>query len=82
MIANMGFKSSQTANCGVCGEATFYNISHGFIFVVSVVGCAYLFSRENALKLKETFIRIIKIRWRINAWVHQGYKLGTINLRA
>ena len=53
----------------------FYNISHGVTFVVFVVGCAYLFCRENALELEETVIWIIEIRV-------QADELDDVNLRA
>ena len=78
----MGFKPVQTTNRGECGEAAFDNVSHGVAFVVFIVGCAYLFSGENASELKETFGWIIKVGRRIDARIHQADELGTVDLRA
>ena len=75
-------KSSQTTDRGERGEAVFYNISHGVVFVVFVVGCAYLFGGENASEFDETFGWIIKIRSCIDARVHYANKLGGVDLRA
>jgi len=50
--------------------------------MVFVVGCAYLFGGENASELEETFGWIIKIRWRIDARLHQADELGGVDLRA
>ena len=78
----MRLKSSQTTDRGECGEATFYDISHGVTLVVFVVGGAHLFGRENTSELEETFSWIIEIRQRIDARVHQVSKLGSVNLSA
>ena len=78
----MRLKSTQTTDRGECGEATFYNISHGFAFGVFVVGCAHLFGGENTSELEETVDWIIEIGRRIDARVHQVNKLAGVNLRA
>jgi hypothetical protein len=57
----MRLKSSQATDRNTCGEAAFYNVSHEVAFAVFVVGCAYLFGRENASELKETFYRVVEI---------------------
>ena len=78
----MRLKSTQTTDCGERGVATFYNVSHGFVFVVFVVGCAYLFGGENASELEESFVWIIEIGRHIDARVHQLDELGEVDLRA
>ena len=80
--ANMRLKSSQTTDCGERGEAAFYNVSHGVIIVVFVVGCADLFGGENASELEETFSWIIEIGRRIDTRVHQADEPGRVDLRA
>ena len=82
VTANMRLKSSQTTDRGKGGEAAFYNVSHEVAFAVFVVGCAYLFGRENASELKETFYRVVEIGRPMNARVHQTDELAGVNLRA
>jgi hypothetical protein len=50
--------------------------------VVFVVGCAYLFGRENASELEETVGWIIEIGLRLDARVHQADELAAVDLRA
>ena len=82
-MVKMRHKSNQIANRAGHNEATFNSVSHGVTTAVLVVECAYLFSGENVSELKETFDRIIEIRWHTNARVwHQAGKLAGVNLRA
>lgn len=82
VTANMRLKSSPTTDRGERGVATFYDVSHGLVFVVFVVGGAYLFGGENASELEESFVWIIEIGRRIESRVHQLDELGEVDLRA
>ena len=78
----MRLKSSQTTDRDERGEAAFHNISNGVAPEVFIVGSAYLFGRENASELEKTINRIIEIRRRIDARVHQADEPGKVGLRA
>ena len=79
---NMGFKSIKASNCGEWGGPTLYHISQMVFFVVFTLWHACIFGGENASELEEAFSWIIKIMWRIDARVHQIYKLVAADLRA
>ena len=78
----MRLKPIQTTDRGESSETEFYNVSHGVVIVVFVVGCAYLFGRENASKLEETVGWVIEIGLRLDARVHQADELAAVDLRA
>ena len=50
--------------------------------MVSIVGCAYLFGRENASELEETVGWIIEIGLLLDARAHQADELAAFDLRA
>ena len=81
----MRLKSSQTTNRGGRGETAFCNVSDWVAFAVSVVGCLYLFGRENPSELKET------VKWKseigrhacsTDAREHRADELDIVELRA
>ena len=75
----MRLESIQTTDRG---EAAFDNISHGVAVAIFIAGSAYLFGRENASELEETFGGVTETGRHTSARAHQAGEVGDVDLRA
>ena len=62
VTANSRFEPRQITNCGVHGEAIFYNKYWRCIFILAF-GFMYLLGGRNALECEELITWIVKVGW-------------------